>query len=74
VYIAVVQQVLYEKCIMYCTSWYIRYTSCIMLVSLVEVTDILVASRTSAYCFMNAVHFVVAPPPTLVGGGGASYC
>ncbi len=47
-----------------------RYTSCVMLVSLIEVTGILVASRTFAYCFMNTVHFVVAPPSHPSGGGG----
>ncbi len=70
VHIAVIQQVLYEKCL--CT---ILAGICIihlvsLLVSLVEVTGILVASRTFAYCFMNVVHFVVAPPSHPSGGGG----
>jgi hypothetical protein len=41
-----------------------------LLVSLVEVAGILVASGTFAYCFMNAVHFVVALPSHPSGGGG----
>jgi hypothetical protein len=37
---------------------------------LIEGTDILVSSRTFACCFMNAVHFVEAPPSHPSGGGG----
>jgi hypothetical protein len=48
---------------MYCTS-------CVMLVSLVEIPSFVLAYRTFAYYSMNAVRFVVAPLSTQWGGGG----